>query len=1470
MLDAQFLQQLGHRLLGARLAALAQLDHGHDVLFHGHAAEDGGFLRQIAQAHARALVHGLLGDVLIVQPDRAAVGGDQAGDHVEAGGLARPVRAQQARDLAARQAQRHALHHRTLAEGLADVVDDKTFAGQARQRLFGLGQPRAVLQRLGRSAPDRQALVVDDLQRVGGDVHRRVRALAQLRGGRARAQHHRDCDQRRQLRHFKPAHAHEAHLGSPVRKSSAKRSSPQALLRIDTSAHPALEDQALALVVHAIGLRRDFAKRRGAGDQPLALQFARRGVEDRTGGVEGHVAAAHLHAAVQDHVAGHHDVAVVQGVDGAVALHALVRGDEVDAAAGLDAVQVAIGRKAPDGVGPQAVAALRHLGPAAKREAVGRVFAAVGAVLDRLAAGVGAGGWRSGLPKRRAASGRSAGRRLRSSAWTWTVSSVGSGGIDRPGYLVFALAVEDDPLALIIDRIRRSIDASKGIDRPGYLVFALAVEDDPLALIIDRIRRSIDASKGAATLHPLVAGDDAGVGVHHRFGRGQLPARAAIGNLHVRADDDLALGFQIGPAVGAQFRRLARAQVQPQQRADQAEMAACRIAHRPLGPDNEGASLRVLAVEHRIIQADLAAFAGLALDPRHDGAEHGPGRERPRRRSPAAPGSVRPRPSPSSAAPWTCRPRPVRATRPSGRGGRYRYAPAWRRSWCSRPAASRRPGAARTCRCRTGRSGRSSAPWDRSAAASGWGSHRPGGSSARRGRFRRPTTAAPRIADRGGSAGPSSRNRSPPRGPGPGRRAGRLRQPDHHPRIGDGAARLAEGAAGFARIEEAGLLQHPARGGVVGEVAGDQGATLPALGGPDQGPFQGLGGEASAPEVATDPVARLGHLILVLEQADDANRSQVLVLDDEGVGLLGILGRDVQDEVLGVLHLEGVGHPHGHPRDVAVVGHGRDAADVLGARRTQDETPGFDDGRSFNHAHGSRPFGATAVLVHQGSGEQRDPDLVQFALLGGHSLSIVVGRGENRHVTTATTFGGEFHSAGRGGEQRVVAAKADVFTGVEGGAALTHEDVAGQNLLAAVLLHAKALGMGVATVTRRTTGFLVDRAVPLGLLAGAFDAGDAQDRFHLAMAVRAAIALTTDLLEDLDLLALAGLDQRGCDSGAVDQRSADRSGHVLSRSRRAGAAVASGRRLRRGLPARGPADPLAAVRPGRTGAALERGAGNDDRGDGRIGPYRIHGPGGIADRGGGPGVEPLGRGPAAASVGGPAVPVRRLLSGQGVVEAYGDGGRTGDGRGRGGRACRLRPGGLSGAGADDGGDAGRSASAYLSVLGDRRLLGSGPSDAGVCGGDGDGAGGAGQRPAADLRLRRHRLRGGASSGRARAGGLGHDHRRGGDRLHHQSGHGPDVHEGPAQGPERARRLSAHDGRRRGLAGRGHRRRRYSVHRLGHDRRDRQPDHRRRHYDRDLGAAEGFGESGAGRRAQRPRRGRDPQRASGPAGGDGGA
>jgi hypothetical protein len=70
---------------------------------------------------------GWAGDVLAVQIDRAVVGGDQAGDHVEAGGLAGAVGAQQARDLAALQAQGDALDDRAVAERLADGVDEQAY-----------------------------------------------------------------------------------------------------------------------------------------------------------------------------------------------------------------------------------------------------------------------------------------------------------------------------------------------------------------------------------------------------------------------------------------------------------------------------------------------------------------------------------------------------------------------------------------------------------------------------------------------------------------------------------------------------------------------------------------------------------------------------------------------------------------------------------------------------------------------------------------------------------------------------------------------------------------------------------------------------------------------------------------------------------------------------------------------------------------------------------------------------------------------------------------------------------------------------------------------------------------------------------------------------------------------------------------------------------------------------------------------
>ena len=64
----------------------------------------------------------------------------------------------------------------------------------------------------------------------------------------------------------------------------------------------------------------------------------------------------------------------------------------------------------------------------------------------------------------------------------------------------------------------------------------------------------------------------------------------------------------------------------------------------------------------------------------------------------------------------------------------------------------------------------------------------------------------------------------------------------------------------------------------------------------------------------------------------------------------------------------------------------------------------------------------------------------------------------------ATAPAAELHRAGDQSEQRVVAAAADVVAGVEVGAALADEDLAGVDLLAAEPLHAEALGVGVAAV----------------------------------------------------------------------------------------------------------------------------------------------------------------------------------------------------------------------------------------------------------------------------------------------------------------------------------------------------------------------------------------------------------------------
>ena len=95
---------------------------GHDVVLHGHLPEDGSFLRKVAHALLGALVHGKAGKFVIVDEDASLIRDDLAGDHIETGGLAGAVGAQEAHDLALVHFHGDALHDRPDAVFLDQVL----------------------------------------------------------------------------------------------------------------------------------------------------------------------------------------------------------------------------------------------------------------------------------------------------------------------------------------------------------------------------------------------------------------------------------------------------------------------------------------------------------------------------------------------------------------------------------------------------------------------------------------------------------------------------------------------------------------------------------------------------------------------------------------------------------------------------------------------------------------------------------------------------------------------------------------------------------------------------------------------------------------------------------------------------------------------------------------------------------------------------------------------------------------------------------------------------------------------------------------------------------------------------------------------------------------------------------------------------------------------------------------------------
>ena len=100
------------------------LDDGQDIFFDREFPKHGRFLRQVADAVASPLVHRQAREITAVERDGPGGRGHQPHDHVECGGLARAVAAEQPDDLARPNAQVYAVDHVAGAERLDQTGGD--------------------------------------------------------------------------------------------------------------------------------------------------------------------------------------------------------------------------------------------------------------------------------------------------------------------------------------------------------------------------------------------------------------------------------------------------------------------------------------------------------------------------------------------------------------------------------------------------------------------------------------------------------------------------------------------------------------------------------------------------------------------------------------------------------------------------------------------------------------------------------------------------------------------------------------------------------------------------------------------------------------------------------------------------------------------------------------------------------------------------------------------------------------------------------------------------------------------------------------------------------------------------------------------------------------------------------------------------------------------------------------------------
>ena len=120
------IELIDQRLQAILLIGLGQVGHFQDcldVVFHTHLAKYRRFLGQIADPETSALVHGQVGDLLVIEKDLTAVGPDESDHHVEAGSFPCTIGPEQADDLPLVDLQGDIIDHRA-----ASILFDQMFS----------------------------------------------------------------------------------------------------------------------------------------------------------------------------------------------------------------------------------------------------------------------------------------------------------------------------------------------------------------------------------------------------------------------------------------------------------------------------------------------------------------------------------------------------------------------------------------------------------------------------------------------------------------------------------------------------------------------------------------------------------------------------------------------------------------------------------------------------------------------------------------------------------------------------------------------------------------------------------------------------------------------------------------------------------------------------------------------------------------------------------------------------------------------------------------------------------------------------------------------------------------------------------------------------------------------------------------------------------------------------------------------